>query len=119
MRLALLYSVLDCSQTIQAEHLMAALAVWEYVEQSVRHIFGDRLGDPVADELLRLLRNNRDGLTRNEMRDYFQRNQSSERICRALGLLLQHRLARCEHQQTGGRPAERWFATTPGEGFPR
>jgi hypothetical protein len=39
-----------------------------------------------------------------------QRNASADRIGRALGLLLQYRLARFERQETGGRPSERWFA---------
>jgi hypothetical protein len=116
MRLALLYALMDRSPTIRAEHLMAALAVWQYVEQSVYHIFGDSLGDPVADDLLRLLRGCPGGLTRNEIRNYFQHNQSSDRIGRALGLLLTHKLVRREQVQTGGRPAERWFATGSRQG---
>jgi hypothetical protein len=111
MRLAMVYALLDGSVVIGARHLLAAQAAWQYVEQSVRHVFGDTLGDPVADELLRLLRSCPGGLTRTEIRDYFQRHASAERLGRALGLLLQHRLARREEQQTGGRPSERWFAT--------
>jgi hypothetical protein len=111
VRLALLYALMDRSATIRAEHLMAALALWDYAERSVIHIFGDSLGDPVADDLLRLLRGCPGGLTRNEIRNYFQHNQSSDRIGRALGLLLTHKLVRREQVQTGGRPAERWFAT--------
>ena len=56
MRLALLYALLDKSELIRAPHLLAALALWGYAERSVYHIFGDNLGDPVADDLLRLLR---------------------------------------------------------------
>jgi hypothetical protein len=110
VRLSLIYALLDCSPLIRASHLLAALAVWQYAEESVRHVFGDSLGDPVADDLLRLLRGCRNGLTRNDLMNYLGRHQSSERIGRALGLLLQHRLARVERQETGGRPAERWFA---------
>jgi hypothetical protein len=110
MRLAMLYAVMDRSAEIQAPHLLAALALWEYVERSVYFVFGDQLGDPVADDLLRLLRSCPDGLTRSDLTNYLGRHQSSDRIGRALGLLLQHRLARCERQETGGRPAERWFA---------
>jgi hypothetical protein len=110
MRLALLYALLDKSPEIQEPHLMAALALWDYCDRSVRFTFGDSLGDPVADELLRLLRASPNGLTRTEMRDYFQRHESADRIARALGLLLQHKLARREEESTGGRPSERWFA---------
>jgi hypothetical protein len=112
MRLALLYALMDRSATIGANHLMAALALEDYCERSVYFLFGDSLGDPLADDLLRLLRANSAGLTRTDLRDHFQRNQSAERILRALGLLLQHRLARFERQETAGRPVERWFAVT-------
>src|SRR5205814_1467214 len=56
MRVACLYALLDCSKVVKEVHLRAALAVWDYAEQSARHIFGDSLGDPLADELLRALR---------------------------------------------------------------
>jgi hypothetical protein len=116
MRLALIYALMDRSAVIKAPHLLAALALWDYCERSVYFIFGDHLGDPLADDLLRLLRANPTGLTRNDIRDYLGRHQSSDRIGRALGLLLQHRLARWERRETGGRPAERWFAVTSGNG---
>jgi hypothetical protein len=56
MRFACLYAVLDSSKTVHLEHLKAALALWDYSEASVRWVFGDSLGDPLADELLRFLR---------------------------------------------------------------
>ncbi len=119
-RLALLYALMDRSAEIQAVHLLAALALWDYCTRSVYFVFGDELGDPLADDLLRLLRASPQGLTRNEIRDYLGRNQPSSRIGQALGLLLQHRLARQDRQQTEGRgrPAERWFATR-GRELPR
>jgi hypothetical protein len=110
LRLAMVYALMDRSAVIQAPHLLAALALWDYAERSVYFVFGDCLGDPVADDLLRLLRGSPNGLTRTDMMHYFGRHQSSDRIGRALGLLLQHRLARPAQQATGGRPAERWFA---------
>jgi hypothetical protein len=111
LRLSLLYALLDCSPEIRAEHLMAALAVWHYCEQSVRHVFGDALGDGVADELIRLLRAAPTGLSRQELYNHFGRHQSSERIGGALSLLAEHGMVRCERQETAGRPREVWFAT--------
>jgi hypothetical protein len=110
LRLSMLYALLDCSAFIQAPHLMAALALWEFCEQSVRHIWGDALGDGIADELLRLLRASAEGMTRAQMYDYFGRHQSSDRIGKALALLASHRLAQMETQQTAGRPREVWRA---------
>jgi hypothetical protein len=116
MRLAMIYALMDRSAVITAPHLLAALALWDYAERSVYHVFGDGLGDPVADDVLRLLRGSPDGLTRTDLMHYFGRHQSSDRIGRALGLLRQHRLVRFERQETAGRPAERWFAATRGQG---
>jgi hypothetical protein len=119
MRLACLYALLDNSRVVRAEHLMAALALWEYVERSVKFIFGDSLGDPLADELLRLLRGaGPAGLTRTDMLHAFGRHRSADRIGRALGLLLEHRLARFEklQEKETGRPVERWF-TVGGRGL--
>jgi hypothetical protein len=113
MRLAMLYALMDRSTAVKADHLTAALALWDYVERSVRFIFGESLGDPVADELLRLLRAaGRQGVTRNEMMNYFGRNCSADRIGRALGLLEARKVARRERTQEkdAGRPTERWFA---------
>ena len=111
LRLALLYALMDRSPLIQAPHLLAALALWGYAERSVYFTFGDNLGDPIADDLLRLLRSCPAGLSRTDITNYFQRHVSAERLGRALGMLLQHKLARREQVQTGGRSAERWYPT--------
>ncbi|HEY7313303.1 MAG TPA: hypothetical protein VH643_28395 [Gemmataceae bacterium] len=111
LRLSMLYALLDSSASIQAPHLMAALALWDFCEQSVRHIWGDALGDPVADELLRLLRASVDGVTRNQICDHFGRNHSSDRIGKALSLLAEHRFAQVGTQRTGGRSREVWKAS--------
>ena len=51
MRLACIYALLDQSPVIGKEHLLAALALWEYAEASAEYIFGARMGDPVADKI--------------------------------------------------------------------
>lgn len=110
LRLALIYALLNESPTIGADHLRAALAVWEYCEQSARYVFGCSVGDPVADDLLRAIRSSgANGMTRTEMRDLFKRNRSGAEIGTALELL--SRLGHIHSRQvddTGGRPAEVW-----------
>ena len=56
LRLSVLYALLDCTCTVSIKHLDAALALWKYCEKSAEMIFGNRLGDPVADRILDALR---------------------------------------------------------------
>ena len=52
VRLASVYALLDKSTTICKPHLKAALEVWRYCDDSCRYIFGESLGDPLADKLI-------------------------------------------------------------------
>jgi hypothetical protein len=111
MRLAVLYAVGDMSYVVTPAHLRAGLEVWRYCRDSARYLFGDRLGDATADEILRALRQAYpDSLTRSEItRDLFHRNKPASEISRALDLLDRHHLAESEQDRTGdGRPTERW-----------
>ena len=111
VRLALTYALLDGSGQIDVPHLQAALAVWEYCETSAAFIFGDLLGDPVADEIARALQHAGPvGMTRTAIRDLFGRHRSADRIGAALALLATRGRARLESRSTGGRPVEIWFA---------
>ena len=58
LRFSLLYALLDGAAAIRRPHLEAALAVWQYAEDSARFIFGDATGDPIADRILSALRAN-------------------------------------------------------------
>jgi hypothetical protein len=110
MRVATVYTVLDGRTQIGVEHLRAGLAVWRYCEESARYVFGDAVGDPVADELLVALRQRADGMTRTEIRDLFGRHRSGSRIDAALAILAEARLAASSAERTSGRPVERWRA---------
>jgi hypothetical protein len=107
VRLALLYALQDSSDQIKVEHLKAGLALWKYCEDSCAYIFGDAIGDHVADEILRALKNNRE-LTRTQIRDLFGRNQNADKIGAALGELVKWNRIRCEMRTSGGRPIEIW-----------
>jgi hypothetical protein len=111
IRLALIYALLDAQNKIDAPHLKAAIAVWDYCDTSAAYIFGDSLGDPIADEILRGLRHaGPAGMTRTAIRDLFGRNRSGDRIGVALAALMTNGRARMETRMTAGRPAEIWFA---------
>ena len=88
--------------------------MWAYAARSVAYIFGDAVGDPVADGIAGALRTQRE-LSRTMIRDLFHRNISSERIAGALQLLAKlGRAQPFERQSDGpGRPTEwwRWIAS--------
>jgi hypothetical protein len=114
MRLACLYAVEDMSYVVGLPHLQAALEVWRFCFDSAAYVFGDSLGDPMADEILRALRTaGSEGLSRSEiLRDVFTRNRAASQVSRALAVLTEaHLVRRAIDAETGGRAAERCFAT--------
>lgn len=111
VRLALIYALLDGADQIDRDHLLAALAVWQYCDETAKFVFGASLGDRTADEIMRRLRIAGDvGMTRNELRDAFSRHISAEKIGTALDMLRRKGRASCEMVATGGRPSELWRA---------
>lgn len=105
LRLSVAYALTDGSHTIEVEHLWAAHALWSYAEATVRHVFGDRTGDEVADKLLAALRVAGDeGLDGTEQGAVFGRHVTRPRLDLARQRLEQLGLATRETVQTNGRP---------------
>jgi hypothetical protein len=105
LRLSVAYALLDGSEVIQLDHLQAALAVWRYCEQSAAHVFGDALGDEVADRLLEAVRAaGEEGLDGTEQRDLFSRHAGGKRLEMARALLESKGLIVTETEETRGRP---------------
>ncbi|MBN2326729.1 MAG: DUF3987 domain-containing protein [Candidatus Omnitrophica bacterium] len=112
-RLACIYALLDRKDIVETEHLSAALAVWEYCEDSARYVFGESTGDPAADMILDALRRSKNGITRKQIYEsVFQKNKPKKEIKAALRILESAMLAHFRKEQTKGRPSERWFAST-------
>lgn len=109
LRLSLLYAILDCSAVVTLAHLDAALAVWKYAAASAKWVFGDAIGDTVADTIMAALRS-RGSISRTDISNLFGRNAEKSRIERALAEL--DRLGRASHtrEDSGGRPKEVWHA---------
>jgi predicted transcriptional regulator len=95
-------------------HLQAAVEVWSYCEDSVRHLFGDALGDETADTIRQLLRRTEGGMTQTEISNAFGRNRPAAELHRALKVLAHKGLARAEREETEGGPAMRWFSNEDG-----
>jgi hypothetical protein len=113
VRLAMLYALWAGSAQIELDHLMAAVAVEQFCQDSVEYIFGDTLGDPVADPILAALRAaGPNGQSRTAISNLFSRNTSTNQITAALGMLARRRLAaQRETDAAIGRPPETWVAT--------
>jgi uncharacterized protein DUF3987 len=108
VRLAALYAAMDESEEIHAGHLEAALALWDYCEESARYVFGDATGDATADQIADALKANPKGLRRTEISGIFGRHKTADEINRALTRLLKSGKVTREEEGTAGRPAERW-----------
>lgn len=106
LRLSVIYALLDASPVVEVVHLQAAHAVWTYAEESARAIFGDALGDPVADRLLAALKEaHPDGLDLTAQHALFKRNISAQRLELARNLLGRAGLIETvEEPRSGGRP---------------
>ena len=109
-RLACIYAALDATQETRPEHLISAVAVWEYVERSVAYIFRENTGNPDADKILAALLKAENGYTRTEISSLFNRHLSTERIDQALGALHALGFASKHESKTAGRPEQRWHA---------
>lgn len=118
VRLALLYAVLERRDAIDADHLRAALALWDYAARSAAFVFGDSLGDPVADEINRAVSESPAGLTRSQIRDLFARNRPRAQIERALSLLVDVGAIHRHVVDSPGRPTEVWSRIDPAGGPP-
>jgi hypothetical protein len=105
LRLQVAYALLDQSPVIRSEHVLAGLAVWQYADASAKWVFGDALGDTVADEILKALRLRKE-MTRTDISDHFGRHVPRHRIEQALDLLLSDERITRSMEQTKGRPRE-------------
>src|SRR5262249_46378638 len=108
-----LYALFDETDTVDVPHIDAAYALWQYCEASARHIFGDILGHPIADEIYRMLQQMApDGMTRTAIHDALGRHHKGAAIGVALDRLRREGMARYTVKKTAGRPIEWWFACT-------
>ncbi len=111
LRLSLIYGLIDGSRDIDVEHVRAAAAVWSYCRESARIIFGDALGNPIADRLLTAVRGaGPDGLTGRDIDRALSGHASKAQIAAALAELERQGLTVTQTEQTGGRPTTRTVA---------
>lgn len=106
LRLALTYALLDQSSQIDVPHLQAALAFWDYCEQSAKFIFGDTSADPTERKILTALDSCK-GMDGRELHGVFSNNLRKKDMDRAISNLVVEGKITIESvkpTQGGGRP---------------
>jgi len=111
LRLSVAYAGLDGRNVIGVEHLRAAWGLWRYCEASAAYIFGDAIGDAVADRLLAALREAHPaGLDGSQQYALFGRHVTRTQLDAARTLLEERGLAETMAEPTRGRPRLVTFA---------
>src|SRR5918995_1436103 len=115
-RLATIYAALDCSPEVKISHLLAGLGLFDYSEHISYLLFRGKTGDEIADEILQALQaSDEEGMSRNDLINYFNRNVKAARIRAALMQLHRDGWATYEKVKRDGpgAPEERWYASVP------
>jgi len=94
LRLSCLYALLDCSSQVRLQHLEAALALWQYCEDSARYIFDEGLTLSVgAQKLYDAVREaGDDGLSRTAYSKIFKGNLAAKDLDAFKGELIKAEL---------------------------
>ncbi len=111
VRLACLYAVLDMSNEIRLEHLRAALEVWRYSQDSVRHLFGSNVENTLEDRILTFIESSESGVSRTDINDFLSHNVHSDLINQKLNALESKGLITIDEIKTAGRPKEIYRST--------
>jgi hypothetical protein len=111
IRLSLITAIINGKRSIELPHQEAAWEYWRFCDDSCKYIWGDTT-DPTAAKILKGLRDTPDGMVKSEIGEMFKWHKSAEELNTALNWLHTRGLIYFQSTtSTGGRPAERWFAT--------
>lgn len=107
LRIALIYALLDLSDSILPDHLEAAEALWDYSESSARYLFSEVVEeeDSVQQRILSFLKTG--PKTQTEISDLFNRNLPAKEFRTAL-----------MHLQSVGRIDQKKVSQAKGAGRP-
>ncbi len=116
MRLACIYALLDGSASVRLDHLHAALALWDYFEDSCRFIWGVDPVNRAAARILDRLTQAPEGVLRSELYALFSRHVGAREVDVALNEIEASGQAVRASLPGRGRPGERWFARSRAPG---
>lgn len=88
LRLSMIYALLDGSHTIDVPHLKAALAVWDYCDESAKTIFVNEQATTSTFEqsILKRLRSSPNGCNRTDL--WTSRRKTPEQLTQAINRLI-------------------------------
>lgn len=99
LRLSMIYALMDRSETIDLPHLKAALALWDYSEQSVKMIFEEMTGDENVDLVVKCGKAFK-SITRSQLWTLLGHNNNKHELDRIGTVLAARKLAIIDPQQT-------------------
>ncbi len=106
VRLSMIFALLDQERVIDSRHLRAALAIIDFVSDSISYIFGEASGDPIQDKIVKTLDEGLGRMSLTEIHGLFDRHVPKNKLESALDNLV--RTGKIEVQilsgETGGRP---------------
>ncbi|WP_421903405.1 bifunctional DNA primase/polymerase [Maridesulfovibrio sp.] len=110
-RIALIYALLDGSDSVRLPHLKAALALWDYCEQSARFIFAGLESDSTCQKIMEALEESSGKLDTSGLYKFFGNHISKRKMTVALNNLLASKNIRIEEvkPQGGGRPRKIFY----------
>ncbi|WP_419783108.1 bifunctional DNA primase/polymerase [Maridesulfovibrio sp.] len=110
-RIALIYALLDRSNCVRLPHLKAALALWDYCEQSARFIFAGLESDSTCQKIMEALEESGGKLDTSGLYKFFGNHISKRKMTVALNNLLASKNIRVEElkPQGGGRPRKIFY----------
>ncbi|WP_320171186.1 bifunctional DNA primase/polymerase [Maridesulfovibrio sp.] len=110
-RIALIYALLDGSDCVRLPHLKAALALWDYCEQSARFIFAGLESDSTCQKIMEALEESGGKLDTSGLYKFFGNHISKRKMTVALNNLLASKNIRVEElkPQGGGRPRKIFY----------
>ncbi|MGD0284822.1 MAG: DUF3987 domain-containing protein [Acidimicrobiales bacterium] len=104
LRLSVVYALLDGTRHVEPVHLAAAAAVWCYCRESAAHLFGDRLGNVLAERILAIVRGATGKvLSLTEISALLARHATAKQISDAIDVLVERGLLYRLSRPTRGR----------------
>ena len=106
LRLAMLAALCRCEDRVDVEDLAAAIALWEYVDQTVHMLFG-ACEDPLVARVIDAIRA-APGISRSTLHRQTAKTMLAPRFVAVLERAAATGAVESERVETGGRPREVW-----------